>query len=58
MAGIKSVIPPDEVVDAMQQVGQLMSPQLKESSEAGLATTKTGLEITERLSRQWGLSAE
>ncbi len=58
MAGIKSVIPPDEVVDAMQQVGQLMSPQLKESSEAGLATTKTGLEITERLSRQWGLSVE
>ena len=56
MAGIKSVIPADEIVDAMRQVGQLMSPQLKESSEAGLATTKTGLEITERLSKQWGVA--
>lgn len=49
MAGIKSVIPIDEIVDAMKQVGELMSPRLKESSEAGLATTKTGLEITESL---------
>lgn len=49
MAGIKSVIPIDEIVDAMKQVGELMSPRLKESSEAGLATTKTGLEITENL---------
>ncbi len=43
LAGIKSAIPLDEVVDAMKQVGVLMSPLLKESSEAGLATTKTGL---------------
>ena len=49
LAGIKSVVPPDEVIDAMYQVGTFMSPQLKESSEAGLATTKTGLKITEEL---------
>ena len=49
LAGIQSVVPPDEVVDAMYQVGTFMSPQLKESSEAGLATTKTGLKITEEL---------
>lgn len=55
MAGIKSVIPIDEVIDAMYQVGQLMSPRLKESSEAGLAATKTGQEISNRLSQQWGL---
>ncbi len=53
MAGIKSVIPIDEVVDAMQQVGEMMSPKLKESSEAGLATTKTGLRISTELSDKW-----
>ena len=53
MANIHSVIPIDEVVDAMKQVGQMMNPALKESSEAGLATTKTGLEITKRLQEQW-----
>lgn len=53
MAGIESVIPADEVVDAMKQVGQLMHPSLKESSEGGLATTKTGLRITEELAKKW-----
>lgn len=53
MAGIKSVIPIDEIVDAMVQVGEMMSPRLKESSEGGLATTKTGLKITEELSAKW-----
>ena len=53
MANIQSVIPIDEVVDAMKQVGEMMSPRLKESSEAGLATTKTGLEITQNLAKKW-----
>ncbi len=43
LSGVESKIPIDEVVDAMAQTGALMSPMLKESSEAGLATTKTGL---------------
>ena len=43
LANVESKIPIDEVVDAMAQTGALMSPMLKESSEAGLATTKTGL---------------
>lgn len=42
-AGIESVIPTDEVVDAMEQTGALMSPSLKESSLAGLAKTKTAI---------------
>ena len=54
-AGIKSVIPIDEIVDAMKQVGELMSPKFKESAEGGLATTKTGLEITEKLTNEWSL---
>lgn len=41
LAGVKSFIPPDEVVKAVKQVGNLMSPMLKESSEAGLAVTET-----------------
>ncbi len=49
LSGIKSVIPPDEVIDAMYQIGTFISPQLKESSEAGLAATKTGLKITQKL---------
>lgn len=53
LADIESVIPVDEVTDAMQQVGEMMSPKLKESSEAGLATTKTGLRITEELAGKW-----
>lgn len=49
LAGVESKIPPDEVIDAMEQAGALMSPTLKESSQAGLATTKTGLEIQKKV---------
>lgn len=49
MSGIASVIPPDEVIEAMMEVGDLMSPSLKETSEAGLAKTETGREIAEEL---------
>ncbi|MCQ2788798.1 MAG: L-serine ammonia-lyase, iron-sulfur-dependent, subunit alpha [bacterium] len=45
LAGIKSKIPVDEVVDAMAQTGQLMSAMLKESSQAGLAKTYTAIEL-------------
>jgi L-serine dehydratase len=49
LAGVESKIPLDEVVDALEQTGALMSPTLKESSQAGLATTKTGLEVQNRV---------
>lgn len=52
LAGIKSVIPPDEVIDAVKQVGELLSVSLKESSEAGLATTKTAKLIEENFQKQ------
>jgi len=42
-SGIKSVIPVDDVVDAMEQTGALMSKDLKENSQAGLAKTKTAI---------------
>jgi len=46
LAGIESHIPPDEVVKAMKQVGLLMSPLLKETSEAGLAATEAAKQVT------------
>ena len=49
MAGIESKIPIDEVIDAMEQTGKLMSPMLKESSQAGLARTETALKLEEKL---------
>lgn len=49
LAGITSVIPPDEVVEAMHRVGMQMPSSFKETAEGGLATTKTGLEITNKL---------
>lgn len=48
LAGIKSFVPIDEVVDAMAEVGRLMSPRLKESAEGGLAQTPTAQNFTQR----------
>lgn len=42
MAGIKSVIPTDEVIDAMYKIGQSMPIALKETALGGLAATPTG----------------
>lgn len=51
LADVTSAIPIDEVVDAMVQTGQLMSPLLKESSKGGLAKTKTAIALeNEKLS--------
>lgn len=49
LSGVESKIPADEVVDALSQTGQLMSPMLKESSQAGLAKTKTALKIEQKV---------
>lgn len=42
LAGIKSVIPADEVVHVMKKVGNSMPASLRETAEAGLAATPTG----------------
>ncbi|MBP2646088.1 MAG: L-serine dehydratase [Firmicutes bacterium] len=49
LAGIKSVIPPDEVIAASYEIGCLMPPSLRETSDAGLAKTPTGQEIEAKL---------
>jgi len=52
LSGIESKIPADEVVDVLDQTGRLMSPVLKETSQGGLAKTKTGLELERRLAEK------
>ncbi|MDR3590078.1 MAG: L-serine ammonia-lyase, iron-sulfur-dependent, subunit alpha [Negativicutes bacterium] len=49
MAGIQSVIPADEVIAAMHQIGLSMPKALRETSEGGLAKTPTAQKITERI---------
>lgn len=43
LAGIRSFIPPDEVIEAMAQIGSVMPACIRETAEGGLATTATGL---------------
>ncbi len=45
LAGIRSTIPFDEVVEAMQRVGQAMSPDFKETARGGCAATPTALKF-------------
>lgn len=49
LAGITSVIPPDEVVLAMGKVGEQMPSIFKETAEGGLADTPTGRRIAKEL---------
>ena len=49
LAGVESVIPMDEVVEAMVRIGRALPRGLKETAEGGLATTPTGCAIGSRL---------
>lgn len=49
MAGIESIIPFDEVVTTMKNVGRMLSPDLKETAKGGVAVTPTALKIAERI---------
>ncbi|QNO16362.1 L-serine ammonia-lyase, iron-sulfur-dependent, subunit alpha [Alkalicella caledoniensis] len=49
LAGVRSVIPADEVIVAMAEVGEMMPVELKETSMAGLANTPTARNIEEKL---------
>ncbi|MFA5567222.1 MAG: L-serine ammonia-lyase, iron-sulfur-dependent, subunit alpha [Trueperaceae bacterium] len=51
LAGVESVIPPDEVVYAMAAVGRLLPPELRETGEGGLADTPTGRRIALKMAR-------
>ena len=49
LAGIQSMIPADQVIDAMKEVGDLMDVSLRETGRGGLAATRRGVEIREQL---------
>lgn len=48
-SGIVSLIPADEVITAMAEIGQMLPVALKETAKGGLATTPTGCRIKEKL---------
>ena len=49
LAGIPSIVPFDEVVLAMYQVGNSLPSSLRETARGGLAVTQTGLAYQERI---------
>lgn len=49
LAGIESIIPFDEVVDAMYRVGKSMPFELRETALGGLAATPTGKELAKKI---------
>ena len=52
IAGITSMIPPDEVIDAMQAVGRKMDVSLRETGEGGLAASPTATSRVEALRKE------
>ena len=49
LAGVDSVIPVDECVEAMGEVGESMESRYKETALGGLATTTTGQKIAKKI---------
>ncbi|MDD2454618.1 MAG: L-serine ammonia-lyase, iron-sulfur-dependent, subunit alpha, partial [Synergistaceae bacterium] len=49
LAGMKSLIPADEVIDAMGQVGRALPETLRETGLGGLAASPTGRELARKL---------
>ena len=51
LAGVESIIPADEVIDAMAEVGRRMDERFRETAQGGLAATPPGRRLAERV---WG----
>jgi len=49
LAGVGSIIPADEVIGAMAEIGRDMASKYKETAKGGLAATPTGKRIMEEL---------
>ena len=52
LAGIRSAVPPDEVIDAMREVGDKMDVSLRETGLGGVAATAFGQAVAEKMSGQ------
>ena len=48
LAGIRSAIDPDEVIDSMRRIGNQLPACLRETSEGGLATTESAINYLSR----------
>ena len=51
MSGIRSAIESDEVIDSMRRIGKLMPACLRETGEDGLASTKSGIAIANKIAK-------
>lgn len=49
LAGIKSFVPPDQVIDAMKEIGDKMHLSLKETGQGGLAASPVGKALAAKL---------
>ena len=49
IAGVKSAIDPDEVIDSMRRIGKLIPACLRETGQEGLATTPTAQAVVKHL---------
>jgi len=49
LAGIRSAVPPDEVINAMREVGDKMDVSLRETGLGGVAATPFGQEIARKM---------
>jgi L-serine dehydratase len=49
LSGVESVVPFDEVVEAMYNVGLGMHQNFKETAKGGIAITETGLKLAEKI---------
>lgn len=56
MAGIKSAIPVDEVIDSMRRIGNALPTALRETSEGGLAVTESARKIAEQMGKKERIS--
>jgi L-serine dehydratase len=52
-AGVESVVPFDEVVDAMAKVGRMMPEALRETGKGGIADTPTAKSIMDAFSKKF-----
>lgn len=49
LAGMESIIPADQIIDAMYKVGKMLPMELKETAKGGIAHTPAGKEIFSKI---------
>lgn len=49
LAGMESIIPVDQIIDAMYKVGKMLPMELKETAKGGIAHTPAGKEIFSKI---------